>query len=137
MLSKYTVSGSSRKHTSDDRDFRAIFGDETGSVTTRREHKNGTRILLGSGSDGSDGHRLRSLCGTGLEISKFIIQGRVADGILRKKTCLSHHEHRLDGVGAFRGFSRQHDAVSAIQNSICNVADFCAGGPRVILSIIS
>jgi len=81
------------KHTSDNRNPWAIFGDEAGSITARREYKNSTRVLLGRRSNGGDGHSLCSLCGAGLEISEFVVKGRMADSMLSKKTCFGHHEN--------------------------------------------
>jgi hypothetical protein len=43
-----------------------------------------------------------------------------------------HHSHGLDRVVTLGSLTRQHDAVSSIENGVANVADFGTGGAGVV-----
>lgn len=72
--------------------MRAVLGDQTSSVTTCGEDKDGTSVLLSCGSDGSNCDGLDGLGGTGLDGSELVEERREADGRLGEKTSLGHHE---------------------------------------------
>ena len=43
-----------------------------------------------------------------------------------------HHSDSFLGVVALRSLARQHDTVSTIKNSICNVRNLCSGRSRIV-----
>jgi len=153
MISAH-AEASQRKRTADDGCQRPVLGDQTGCVATGGKNHDSTGLLLRCSSDCGNGYGLGGIGRTRLNGFQLVVQGWVTDGGLGNETSLGHHENychlglmnkqcyarsrtRLDRVASLGSFSRQHHAISTIEDRIGDIANFCTRGPRVVLNAIS
>lgn len=78
--------------TGDDGNAGTVLGDQTSGVTTRREDKDGSGVLLSGSGDGSERDGLDGLGRAGGDAPQLVVQRGVADRGLGEETGLSHHE---------------------------------------------
>ena len=139
-----------RRRTANDRNIGPVLGQQTGSVSTGRENKESSSILLECCCNGGHSHGFWRLSWANLDIANFVEERLIRNCALSEYTGLRHHKHciylvfysvaaifcsltGLDWVTTLSRLTGQHDAVCAIKHRVGNIGNLCTGWTRVIL----
>jgi hypothetical protein len=88
--------------------------------------------LLQTGADGSHGTGLCGRAWDRSQLPQLIECVDVWDGNFGQQAGLVHHCHGLDRIVTLCSLTRQHDAVSAIENGVADITDFGTGWAGVV-----
>ena len=111
---------------------RAVLGDETSGLAGGGENEDGSGVEVERSADRGHGARLDNGDGALGQAAKLLEVADVGDGVLGLEDGLAHLTDGFVGVRTLGGLTRKHDAVSAIGNSVTNIADLSAGGSGVL-----
>jgi len=116
----------------DDRARRTVLGHEASSAAGDGEDEDSLEVAGEGSVDGGTGKSLGGLVHLGVDVGDGAEVGVVRDGGLGFLADDVHHGDGLSGVVTLGGLTGEHDAVSAIHDSVGYIRDFGAGGTRVV-----
>lgn len=96
------------------------------------QDKDSASVKFQTGADGSHRDRLNSVRRTRAQAAKLIEDAEVRHSQLGQQTRLVHHGDSFLGVVTLGGFSRQHDTVGTIQDSVGDIGHLRTSRARVI-----
>lgn len=96
------------------------------------QNYDGTGVQLQRGADGSHGAGLGGLSGARSKVTQLIEDVEVRNSNLGQQTGVGHHLDGLARVVTLGGLTRQHDTVSAVENSVGDIGNLGTSGTGVV-----
>lgn len=89
-------------------------------------------ILFHARTDGGTADGLGGGGWPGSKETNLVEQVGVEDGLFCQEDCLGHETDRLDGIRSLCCFSRKHDAICTVENSVADVRDFSTSRTGIV-----